>query len=272
MVRGTTTSYYHSDGLGSVVALSDSTGAVIERYAYDVYGTPRITDAAGTVLTQSAAGNRFLFTGREYDQESGLYYYRARYYDPKVGRFLQRDPVGYATGINLYTYVSNNPINWVDPFGLFDPEALKNGVLGIAGGFVVAAIGVSALGVTGITVAGALAGTTILVTGIINMSLGLGMIVGSFAPGKLPEEMPRNALDLLALTYGLGTSASDTRLQFYRDLASLANLAQGFSFRGIPTPEIDRLRQTVGFTRVFDSIASSSRRIFDALMSKSKKK
>jgi RHS repeat-associated protein len=58
-----------------------------------------------------------MFTGREYDSETGLYYYRARYYSPQLGRFLQRDPVGYWAGINLYTYCSNNPTSWIDPFG-----------------------------------------------------------------------------------------------------------------------------------------------------------
>jgi RHS repeat-associated protein len=59
-----------------------------------------------------------MFTGREYDAETGLYYYRARYYSPALGRFLQRDPVGYTAGINLYTYCANNPINFMDPRGL----------------------------------------------------------------------------------------------------------------------------------------------------------
>ena len=118
MVRGTTTSYYHADGLGSVVALTDSTGAIAERYAYDVYGTPRITNASGTVLSQSAFGNRYLFTGRELDSETGLYYYRRRYYDYRIGRFTSRDPLGYLPDVNLYRYVGNNPVNWVDSFGL----------------------------------------------------------------------------------------------------------------------------------------------------------
>jgi len=59
-----------------------------------------------------------MFTGRNYDSETGLYYYRARYYSSYIGRFLQTDPVGYAGGLNLYTYVGNNPLNWIDPFGL----------------------------------------------------------------------------------------------------------------------------------------------------------
>jgi len=119
MVRGGVTSYYHADGLGSVVGLSQSAGALVERYAYDVYGTPRITNAGGTVLTQSAIGNRFLFTGREWDAAPELYHYRARYYEPWIGRFYQRDPIGLdSEDINLYAYVFNNPINGVDPFGL----------------------------------------------------------------------------------------------------------------------------------------------------------
>lgn len=60
-----------------------------------------------------------LSTGREWDKETGLYYYRARYYDPMEGRFISKDPIGFDGGdVNLYGYVQNNPINWVDPSGL----------------------------------------------------------------------------------------------------------------------------------------------------------
>ncbi|MHC4463932.1 MAG: RHS repeat-associated core domain-containing protein [Planctomycetota bacterium] len=58
-----------------------------------------------------------MFTGRRFDIETGLYYYRARYYNPHIGRFMQTDPVGYADGINWYLYVKNNPLAYVDPSG-----------------------------------------------------------------------------------------------------------------------------------------------------------
>ncbi|MCL5281599.1 MAG: hypothetical protein M1376_17005, partial [Planctomycetes bacterium] len=104
------TYYYHFDGLGSVVGLTNASGNTVEVYEYDVYGRVGATDANHP--------NRIMFTGREYDKETGLYYYRARYYNPQIGRFLQTDPVGYGAGMNLYRYCANNPLNLTDPSGL----------------------------------------------------------------------------------------------------------------------------------------------------------
>ncbi len=97
------------DALGSTVALADSSGALSTRYTYSPYGA---TTAEGP-----ASSNTYQYTGRENDG-TGLYYYRARYYDPAKGRFISSDPIGLAGGLNTYTYVENNPLSFTDPFGL----------------------------------------------------------------------------------------------------------------------------------------------------------
>ena len=66
----------------------------------------------------SSVGNPYFFTGRRFDTETALYYYRARYYSPKIGRFLQADPIGYEDAVNLYIYVRSSPLKWIDPHGL----------------------------------------------------------------------------------------------------------------------------------------------------------
>ncbi len=109
--------YYHDNEIGSIVAISNTNATVVERYEYDAYGGLTMYDNAYTAISASAVGNRFTFTGREYDSESGLYYYRARHYDPAHGRARQRDPLHYIDGMNLYEYAQSRPTFHSDPMG-----------------------------------------------------------------------------------------------------------------------------------------------------------
>ena len=98
--------------------MTTSSGAIAERYAYTAYGQPTITSASGTVLTSSAVGNRYTYTGREWDETLGLHHFRARWMSPLAGRFLTRDPIRYlGSKWCLYCFVENRSLDGVDPFG-----------------------------------------------------------------------------------------------------------------------------------------------------------
>jgi RHS repeat-associated protein len=114
MERGGVVYYYLTDHLGSVRQVVDAAGNTVNRYEYDSYGR--------RTVAQEQIANPFSYTGREYDAESGFYFYRARYYDAQSGRFISEDPLGLAGGDpNFYSYVRNNPVNLVDPSGLITP-------------------------------------------------------------------------------------------------------------------------------------------------------
>lgn len=129
MVRGEKVYYYHANHLGSTLALTDSEGKVIERVAYDVYGTPTFTDGTGAALEASSVGNNILFTGREFDAVLGIYYFRARSMHPYMGRFMQHDPLIYVDGMNDIAYVVNNSTNFVDPSGEIIPLIIAGGLV-----------------------------------------------------------------------------------------------------------------------------------------------
>jgi len=119
MLRSAATSYYHADGLGSITSLSNTAGSLAQTYTFDSFGK--------TMASSGSLTNPFQYTARELDAETNLYYYRARYYDPNVGRFLSEDPLAFNAGLNFYNYVSANPTNLADPFGLYTYKPPKPG-------------------------------------------------------------------------------------------------------------------------------------------------
>lgn len=117
MDRGNEAYHYHSDVLGTITHVTNQLGRVIETYRYDAFGNLQVTNGRGQLQDGTQIGNPITYTGRWNDDESRLYYYRARYYDPESGRFLARDPKGFVDGMNLYAYVRNNPPAFRDPLG-----------------------------------------------------------------------------------------------------------------------------------------------------------
>lgn len=219
-ISGVSSGYFHTDHLGSIKALS-SNASVVSQYSYDPYGKTQVT---------GDATNRFRYTAREQDAED-LYYYRARYYDPTLQRFISEDPIEYSGGFNLYRYAHDNPINVVDPDGQF-AWIIAGGVIGAvintgvtyfatggnaslqqlgaaaASGFIAGSLGAMA-GPLGGTIAGALGATS---NGLV-ASVAAGVLsAGASAAGQAVANQidPCNATNPLnaALWGGIGGGAA----------------------------------------------------------------
>ncbi|MCY1389456.1 tRNA(Glu)-specific nuclease WapA [compost metagenome] len=110
----TSKNWLYADHQGSIIAQANTTGTSTATFSYGPYGEP---NTAGT--------QRFRYTGQQYLPQVSLYYYKARFYSPALGRFLQTDPIGYQDDMNLYAYVGNNPFNRTDPTGQEAVQAIK---------------------------------------------------------------------------------------------------------------------------------------------------
>ncbi|MGQ0542485.1 MAG: RHS repeat-associated core domain-containing protein [Blastocatellia bacterium] len=159
--NGSDIRYFLQDHLGGTVALADSAGAVTASNSYDSFGNP----------TNAAFPTRYQYTGREYDSFTGLHFYRARWYDASLGRFVSEDPIGLFGGdVNLYGYVGNQPLLYRDPFGLQRCNPIAGAIVGgLGGGF----LGAGAGALAGGAVVGGGSGATVGATG--------GAVVGGVA-------------------------------------------------------------------------------------------
>jgi RHS repeat-associated protein len=143
----TTHNYYHCDLGGNITALFSSDEKIVAHYIYDPFGNT--IRASGPL----AEGNTLRFSSKEYDPRSNLYYYGYRFYDPNLQRWLNRDPIGEEGGLNLNAFVFNNPILWIDPFGLL-VEVLTMDRAGFAGSNTPPGSGGSSFGHTAINING----------------------------------------------------------------------------------------------------------------------
>lgn len=195
--------FYQYDGLGSVVNLTNFSGGPAASYAYDPWGAPQKGGNASTVR------NRFRFTGEELDDFTGLYYLRARWYDPSVGRFISKDPFGglilRPQTLNNYTYVANNPINLVDPLGLFSikdllqrgTELVKSIAIEIAKDIVTGAAKQAYVAYTkshdiGLIIPGAVGGTKGRLLDFWNILNDVGIAAGNFVVDEIEKHIVSN--------------------------------------------------------------------------------
>ncbi len=200
---------------GDVTALINMYGAVVARYTYDAWGNViSVTNGEGSAITDRtdpAHLNPFRYRGYMYDDETGFYYLRSRYYDPKVGRFLNADGVvntSSPNGMNLYAYCLNNPVNMSDETGnlpFFVITAAIGAVAGaIFGGVIAAQNGGNVWAGIGIgAAAGALIGT------------GAGMAAGAALAGSITAtatEVVYGASALVATVATSGLSAAGTQI------------------------------------------------------------
>ena len=191
MEKGGQSFFYHADGLGSITEITNSSGAVAQRYTYSSFGT--IESQLDPNFVQP-----YTFTSREFDLETGLYFNRGRTYDWRTGRFLQEDSFGgfiiVPQSLNTYSYTLNNPLSHIDPDGLFpDPASVVGGmIVGGAAGAIMGYVDGGLLGaVSGAVVGAVVGGAVALVTEPLSGgSIGgaAGAVAGNLV-GSVVEEM-----------------------------------------------------------------------------------
>ncbi|MDI1257915.1 RHS repeat-associated core domain-containing protein [Aquabacterium sp.] len=265
--------YYHADGLGSPTLLTDVAGNVQAYKRFDPWG--KVIGTGGAMPTYG-------YTGREPDLSTGYMYYRARYYDPTLGRFLGRDPIGLEGGLNVYAYVDNNPVNFTDPSGLY-AKSISNTMSGIgsaASNYYDTAS--SSLNSWGQQAYSALPSSQTATRWLDNTQKTLDY-VGMFAQGPLEVAGPFIDLGNAAISLGRGNWADAglstlAAVPFIGATGNIAKMSKGADFyRGaksgelpsfVPRPNDFKVDSRTGFVKdshgvsVFDNAASVSSKGF----------
>ena len=226
--EGANTKHFLADALGSARALTDDAKAINTRYQYEPYGE--------TSMSGAASNNSSQYTGRENDG-TGLYYYRARYYQPVLKRFISEDPLGLQGGLNTYEYVDGDPQTFVDPNGYFGvPGAVAGAVIGgISGG-----LGASATGGN-------------VVTGIVLGAIG-GFAVGgsgAWVSGVLGQVWMRAGAGALGNTLGQAQQIGTPCFKF--NYGSIVGSAVGGAYAGTLAPAAYGTRFAPGFAGFAES-------------------
>ena len=242
MERGGDSYFYHTDHLRSVRTLTDASGVVVNSYDYDTYG--RVESVIEGVT------NPFTYTGRERDPESGLYFYRARYYDPETGRFINQDPIGFLSrDPNLFRYVKGNPVNFNDPLGLISWDDILTGagaLLTIAGGITVFV----ATTATVTTVGSAISIGGVLVLGFQGLTWGARQIAAAaeIENAKIEASYQKKLRLLIKMGQGLGPCKLKRAIKEYtkllRDSINYKDLHRRRSINPWDMEDIDELLRT----------------------------
>jgi RHS repeat-associated protein len=216
--------FYTRDHLGSIRELVDSAGTIRARYDYDLYGK-----RSANLVTSNPVEADFGFAGYYYHAPSGLYLTLYRAYDPTLGRWINRDPIAENGGLNLYDYVGNNPVFWIDPYGLVRWGQFLRG-LGFFAGGMAGALGSMALAVP----SGGLSAIT-AVSSAMGMMYGLGNMVAAFSPDK------EAAKEMLNCPNNVGGLLGNAMWSGYGDAPSIPGMAEdtaGLLMSGNPAEAI----------------------------------
>ncbi len=234
--------------LQSVVGLSSHDGNIPQTISYDPFGNTMTNIGVGS-------NNSLYYTGREQDPDSGLYYYRARYYDPTMGRFLTEDPKGFNAGVNFYVYAKNNPINFNDPYGLVNWDRVFWGGMEAAGGAV--GVGIAATGEVASVGTGTIAVATIAGVSAPAFCHGVTEIIaGALETNQnpIPVTPPASAPALAALTV-----TGDLNVAKEADLLSgVAQFGYGLATAGGSTSTVEGIKASIDFLNQANNLTGST--------------